>query len=192
MDEEQLAFLTTHYYQLQSLRLVPIFITFIAGRWINFGNANIFFTVVWIGICIGWFWLLNTYYKKHYGRVKSNTKVDKKYIWFVLLSLWPLFLYQRFTGHVSSFDLLLQFTPCYLLAEGLAAFSPISRRYAYIILAVIIQTAILMDIFTKAPGHQFFHALEFVIFGSALLTLAIFDHILLARLFRTTRYEINI
>ncbi len=181
MNEEQLAFFTAHYYQLQSFRLLPVFIAFIVGRWIDLRNANIFFAVVWVGICIGWFWLLNIYYKKHYGRVKRNTKVDKRYALFVFLSVSPLLLVGK---HVSSSDLLLQFTPCYLLAEGLAAFSPISRRYAYVMLGVTIQIDILMDIFTQAPGHQFFHAQEFVIFGCALLTLAIFDHILLARTFR--------
>jgi hypothetical protein len=200
MDEqERLAYLTKHYNRLQNLRFAAFYVFFVFSPWMDFHRISVSVFLLEIGICMAWFFLMGTYYRRRYGRVKAASldlnDWDTRHRAAASLLVYGapslIACYFLFQGQHAPSDLWLLYLPAAMFAEGL--FHPGSRlrRSYYLVAAIATSFTVLSYAIGRMPAHRFFHVYYFTFLGSALLLVGIIDHLLLVRSFRQLTPEVH-
>jgi hypothetical protein len=200
-DRQRLVLLTKHYNHLQGSRLAGFYLLLMALPWMRGSVESL---LIWLGLwtALGsvWYWLVNRYYKQHYGRIKENPNLDNKRFatgFERLAESWPssaplLFLLSfDFRGQSIPPNAWLLFGPFFLLGEAVYRSGLRSRRLYYVTAGFLCLLVLMPALIAGVPGHRFFETYSVTFIGAAFLTINIFDHLLLVRTFTRHPSEFN-
>ncbi len=166
--------------------------------WVSFQQVSVLDALIAVAFGIAWFWLLNRYYKEHYGQIADKYELRNTSglaTWFyaavgIVADLLVVIIRGSQTESLPQ-DFAVWFVVASILAEGVAYSDSGLRRWYYLVVGVICAVALLLGFVGDVPWHHFFRIYDFTFLGVALLALSIFDHLLLVHSFRPMLSEIN-
>jgi len=196
-DRSRLTYLTRHYYDLQGLRLAPLWIAFllVVLVWMPYQAKNE--SLGWGAVCsavggffacqVLWYCAANWYYRRLFGWLKPDplrfTKQKTKDPLFFLL--WLPFLVWAIYCRVNHSSAFFPYLIALFLSQAvLDRENPPIRRVNYGVGAGLITLTALLNQFTHLNG-----AVYFVTLCGVMLALGIADHLLLLGLFAAPNEE---
>jgi hypothetical protein len=187
---EMQAFVTDNYYPMQTLRFAPLFIGFIIAPWWPHLSTQTLLLVLFISllVCAGWYWTLTAYFLKRYGRMEIRPVPNKSMAVVTVIVIVPALLYGLFAYGSFPAGIGALFLPCGILSQSFITPNLPSRRWLYRCCGIFLVLLSLAALVKAMPGHQFLvrHLVSILSLDFAvMLGLAILDHILLIRTFRS-------
>jgi hypothetical protein len=137
---------------------------------------------------------IESHYKEHYGQIADKCELRNTSglaTWFYAAVGIVAIYFVIIRGSHLPQDFAVWFVVASVFAEGLAYPDSGLRRWYYLVVGVICAVALLLGFVGGVPWRHFFRIYDFTFLGVALLTLSIFDHLLLVYSFRPVSSEIN-
>lgn len=191
---DRLSYLTRHYYDLQGLRLAPLWVAglLIAPVRSQLGvTGKIALAVGFLLVFLLWFWLISRYYRTHFGWSKPVLPLFARRTpprWFHLLFLFALFaliLVPAFVPFSVRPSMWVPFYFAYMVSNFLFdSEAPRARTICYGAGVTLLIVAGLLGLFRVGNPLMLFTAM-----CATMLALAITDHLLLLHLFGTAGEE---
>jgi hypothetical protein len=192
---ERVAFLTSHFDDLQGLRFAPIWTLFLLTPFIlkyRTEPGHRFF--VWslpIAIAVWWLWIrwCSQFYVNHYGSVKAKTYLPPAWV-FVIPALYSVVCVGlRGPGwfHLNNSYLAL-FCACWLTGQVLSPTNPPIRRFYYST-GLLIAFGVFVSAFAGTSTTWWPNSTA--ILGFVLLVVSLLDHRLLLHTFSEIRRGVD-
>jgi hypothetical protein len=186
-DRARLTYLTRHYYELQGIRIAPMWLCLLAMQMDNIAGyassaRNDVFAIIAMFAMVFFMWLAGRYYRSRFGRLDPQwiSLPTNLFYWCIVFCffVWSIYslVFLQFFGNLPYWFTIIWISPLFN-AEN----PPLRRIYFAIAGAVVIFSALFLQL-THRDG-----SIIIVIQCLVLIALGIADHLLLMSLLPRTR-----